>query len=114
MSKDPYRIKKDEFLHRLHEDHKMGGPVGSLDVGEMTAAKMYLTAAMRREGIILSAGETVNMVGEMAKAIGGDTTLAGQQIVSQKDYEMRLRKIGNTQRRNQDKARALLMNKNRR
>jgi len=113
MPRDPHRVVKDEFLHELHTTHK-GHATGDLDVSDMSAAKMYATARMHKAGVELSVGETADLVGEMAKAIGGDTTLAAQQIVSQMDYERRMRKIGAVQRRNESRARALLMKNNRR
>lgn len=111
MQRDPYRVNKEEFLHKLYERHK-GHPVGSLEVSEMAAAKMLVTDAMHKQGIVLSAGETVNIVGEMARMVGGDTTLAARQIVSQMDYEKRKKKAGGLQERNEARARELLMAQN--
>ncbi len=114
MRQDPYRVHKEEFLHQLHERHKHGGKVGQLDVSDISAAKMILTGAMHKQGVVLSVGETADMIGDMARAIGGETLLAGQQVASQKDYEMRCRRVAGMQKRNEQKARQLLTQKNRR
>ena len=107
MKHDPHRIQKDEFLHKLHTLHK-GHPVGDLDLGDLAAGKMLVTSALGLEGVELSVGETIDVVGEMAHAVGGDTKLGAQELASKMDYEKRRRKAGALQRRQQKRTRAML------
>ncbi|MHA2264526.1 MAG: hypothetical protein ACXAEN_19195 [Candidatus Thorarchaeota archaeon] len=112
MLKDPYREKKDEFLHKLHEMHK-GHPVGNLDLGELAAGKMLLTEAMKREGVVLNIGESADLLGEMAHAVGGDTKAGGLQFAAQLEARKRNKSIGKYQERKMEEAREMLMRKNR-
>ena len=107
MQRDPHRVQKDEFLHKLHQSHK-GHPVGDLDLGDLAAGRMLITNALGREGVELNVGETVDLMGEMAHAVGGDTKLGAQELASKMDYERRRRKAGRLHKRQEERVRAML------
>jgi len=107
MKRDPYRVEKEEFLHKLHTIHK-DHPVGDLDLGDLAAGKMLATNAMGREGVQMTQGETIDMMGEMAHAVGGETKLGAQQLAARMDYERRKRKAGKYHKRQEALTKAML------
>lgn len=107
MKRDPYRVEKEEFLHKLHQMHK-DHPVGPLDLEDLAAGKMLVTNAMGREGVEMNVGETINLVGEMAHAVGGETKLGAQELASRMDYERRQGKAAKLRRRQEGRVKAML------
>ena len=102
---DPNRVKKDEFLHRLHQDHGSKDGVTPLDASEMAAANAYVQNAMAREGVDLTAKEVLDTVGDMVHVIGGDTSPAQRQI---KEAKARRESAARYERKRQANAKALL------
>lgn len=87
---DPYRVKKEEFLHRLHQSHRGDKQGLDLDLGEMSAAHMLASRSMVREGIEkMSVEERLALVGEMTHAIGATTNLAQHQVKAMLEREKR-------------------------
>lgn len=113
--RDRNRVQKDEFLHKLSEIHKGDeGGIGQLDLGDMAAGKMLLTGEMEKKGISLTVGETADMLGEMARAIGGKTELAGRQMaVKIHNRDIQRKAIADFQRNKMEAAREMLTRKNR-
>lgn len=108
--RDPFRVKKDEFLHMLSQMHK-GQPVGNLDLGDLSAGRMLATNAMAREGVEMSVGETADLMGAMAHAVGGETKFGAQQLAAQMDYQRRRKKAAEFRKRQMDKTKEMLSRK---
>ena len=77
---DPYRVKKEEFLHNLSKIHKGDRRKLDLDLGDMAAAHMLLSKNLEREGVSnMTVQERVELTGQMVDAVNGDTSIAQRE-----------------------------------
>lgn len=109
--KDPHREQKDEFLHKLWRDHRED-KVDQVGMSEMAAAALVAENAMMREGVELTAGEVIDLTGEMARAIGAKTEQAGREMaVKLHNRAIRRKKAGSSFSREMDRVKNMLERK---
>lgn len=110
--RDPNRVKKEEFLHKLHKTHSSSPRKLDLDLDEMAAAQMYSSKALAREGVTnMTVEERIDLINEMTHAIGATTNLAQQQMKEALEREKRSKLLGAHVRRKEAAMRAMLERK---
>jgi len=108
--RDPFRVNKDEFLQKLHEIHKDASPT-ELDLGDMAAGKMMLTKALQQQGVVLSAGETADLMGEMVHVIKGGTSIAQRQVKEMLERQKNSKRAASYVRKHEVSVKAMLERK---